>query len=91
MNGKIKIEWNSKGFEEIVCSSGSGDLCRSHALRIQDAANAELTSDHTQGFMARGKIVYAYGAKRWMWFIHTTDAATMHAEALSQILSKAVK
>ena len=88
--GKIDIEWNHDGFEEILCSSGSKNVCEQKANEIQSRANAGLRADDTPGFKADGKIVTAYGSKRWMYFVYTTDAATVYAEAEENVLSKAV-
>ena len=88
---KIKItEWNSKGFEEILCSEGARRVCEAQGLEIQDRANSALTSEDSEGFKTGGKIVEAYGSKRWMQFVYTTDSATMQAEKLDNVLSKAV-
>lgn len=87
---KIKIEFISKGFEEILCSSGAGQLCEEQAERIKENANAELTAEDTAGYKSGGKIVKAYGSNRWMYFIYTTDAATIYAEQHDNTLSKAV-
>lgn len=88
-NFKI-TEWNHKGFEEILCSSGAASICREQADRIRENANAELISRNTEGYASDGKIVKAYGSNRWMFFVHTTDSATMYAEAEDNALSKAV-
>ena len=90
MSKQIKIEFNSEGFEAILTSDGAGKVCEEQAERIADNANAGLTSENTDGFKTGGKIVKAYGSKRWMYFVYTTDAATMYAEATDQTLSKAV-
>lgn len=86
----VKIEFISKGFEEILCSSGAGNACKQQAERIKENANAKLNSGNTKGFKSGGRIVKAYGSKRWMYFVHTTDAATMIAEQNENTLSKAV-
>lgn len=87
---KIKIEFNHEGFEEILCSAGAGNVCQEQADRIRENANAGLHSEESTGFASGGKIVTAYGSKRWMYFVYTTDAATMYAEANDNVLSKAV-
>lgn len=87
----VKIKFISKGFEEILCSPGAGDICDSLAERIKDNANAGLKSENTEGFKSGGRIVKAYGSRRWMYFVHTTDAATMLAEQNDNTLIKAVK
>ena len=87
---KIKIEFNSKGFEEILCSEGAGNVCEQQAERIQENANAGLDAENSTGYKSGGRIVKAYGSKRWMYFVYTTDAASMYAEANDQTLSKAV-
>ena len=91
MSAKVKIEFNSKGFEQILTSEGAGSVCKQQAEAIKNRADAGLTADDTPGYATGGKIVKAYGSKRWMYFVHTTDAATMFAEAEDQVLSKAVR
>jgi len=87
---QMKIEWIHEGFQEILCSEGVGKVCEEQAKRIQENANSELTSETSLGFSMGGRIVNAYGSKRWMYFVNTTDYATMCAEAIDQALSKAV-
>ena len=87
---KINIEWNHDGFQEILCSDGAGMVCQQEAQAIEDRANGNLSSDKTEGYKSGGKIVTAYGSKRWMYFVYTTDAETMYAEQDNQALSKAV-
>ena len=90
MSGKMKIEWVHEGFEQILCSDGARQVCEEIATEIQGKANADLTSEDSPGFAMGGKITWAYGSKRWMYFVHTTDRATMLAEQYDQVLSKAV-
>ena len=90
MSAKVKIEFNSKGFEQILTSEGAGAVCEQQAEAIKERADAGLSSDNSPGYATGGKIVTAYGSRRWMYFVHTTDAATMYAEAENQVLSKAV-
>lgn len=87
---KIKIEFISKGFEEILCSEGAQQICESYGAEIQARANEGLTSEDSEGFKTDGRIVRAYGSKRWMQFVYTTDGATMLAEKFDNVLSKAV-
>lgn len=88
---KIKLEWNHSGFRQINCSEGAKQACEEIAAGIKGRADAGLTSDDTPGYEMGGKVVRAYGSDRWMYFVHTTDAATMIAEQQDQVLSKAVK
>lgn len=90
MSNKVKIEFNSKGFERILTSEGARAVCEQQAEAIKERADAGLASDNSPGYATGGKIVTAYRSKRWMYFVHTTDAATMYAEAENQVLSKAV-
>ena len=91
MNNFKITKWNSKGFEQILCSSGAQKVCEQIGNQIKERANAELRADDTPGFVTRGKVAKAYGSNRWMQFVHTTDAATMFAERDEQVLSRAVK
>jgi len=87
---KIKIEWNHEGFSEILCSEGAGSICDQKAKEIEDRANSNLNSENSEGFKSGGRIVTAYGSKRWMYFVYTTDKETMIAEQQEQALTKAV-
>ena len=87
----VKIKFISKGFEEILCSPGAGNLCAQIAEKIQQNANAGLDAKESPGFKSGGRIGEAYKSKRWVYFVYTTDLATMKAEAEDQTLSKAVK
>lgn len=87
---KIKLEWIHSGFADILCSDGVKNICEEQGKRIQSKANAGLTAEDTPGFETGGKIVTAYGSKRYMQFVHTTDSATMIAEQYDNVLSEAV-
>lgn len=87
---KIKIEFISKGFEQILCSDGARQSCETQGKEIKARADAALSSEDTDGFKTDGKVVTAYGSKRWMQFVYTTDAPTMLAEKYDNVLSKAV-
>ena len=92
LSKQVKItKFISKGFEQILCSKGAGQVCEQIAREIQEKANAGLTSEDSSGFSMGGKIDKAYGSNRWIYFVHTTDAATMFAEKYDQTLTKAVK
>lgn len=90
LSKQFKItEWNSKGFEEILCSSGASNVCEQQARAIQARANSNLNGD-SMGFGVGGKIVEAYKSNRWMYFVYTTDRESMIAEQYDQALTKAV-
>lgn len=84
-------EWNHKGFEEILCSSGAQKACESVGRQIQERANQGLRAKDTPGFLTSGSVKRAYGSDRWMEFVYTSDAATMFAERDENVLTKAVK
>ena len=89
LSTKIKIEWNHEGFEQILSSSGAGEVCSQSAKEIEARANSNI-SENSEGFKSGGRIVTAYGSKRWMYFVYTTDRESMIAEQYDQALTKAV-
>lgn len=84
------IKWNSAGFRAILCSEGARQVCEQAGAEIQARANAGITSSNSVGFKMHSEYVNAYGSRRNMTFVYTTDHASMVAEAEDKVLSKAV-
>lgn len=88
----VKITFNSKGFEQILCSDGARRVCEKAGAEIQARANSSLGEySESAGFAMSSRNVKAYGSNRNMTFVHTTDANSMRAEAENMALSKAVR
>ena len=86
---EIKITFNSDGFRQILNGAGVKQEVTRAAEKIQAQANANLHSEHTQGFAVktwRG----GYGGGRWIASVMTTDHATMVAQSEDKALSRAV-
>ena len=89
MGKQVKIKFNSKAFEEILCSSGVADICAQEGAMIESRANAN-NKHGGEGFVMDEKTGKAYGSKRHIVLVHTTDHKSMVAEAEDKALSRAV-
>lgn len=91
MKNQIHIKFNSKGFEQILCSNGAREVCEKAGAEIQNRANSNLGEySDSAGFAMSSRNVKAYGSQRNMTFVYTTDGQSMRAEAENKALSKAV-
>lgn len=90
MGRQIEIKYNPDGFEEILSSAGAQAVCEEAGSNIQSRANAYLNDSESTGFKMSSRIVTAYGSKRNMTFVYTTDRASIIAETENKALSKAV-
>lgn len=88
MGQQIKIKFNSKGFKEILCSSGVQGLVQEATSSIQSRANANNTRGG-EGFAAR-VWMGSFGGGRWVGSVNTTDMESRTAEAEDKALSRAV-
>lgn len=86
---EIRLEFNSDGFKEVLCSSGVHGVVESAASGIQARANANANlSDNSTGYYMR--TVQGSSAGRWLGFVGATDHETLVAESEYQALTKAV-
>lgn len=86
------IKFISSGFEKILCSDGAREVCEKAGAEIQNRANGSLGEyQDSAGFAMSSRIVKAYGSRRNMTFVYTTDGNSMRAEAENKALSKAVR
>lgn len=85
----IRLEFNSDGFKEVLCSSGVHSVVESASAGIQARANANanLTGDSSGYYM---RTVQGSAAGRWLGFVGATDHETLVAESEHQALTKAV-
>lgn len=87
-----RIKFISSGFEKILCSEGAKKVCEDVGADIQSRANGSLGEySDSAGFAMSSRIVKAYGSRRNMTFVYTTDGGSMRAEAENKALSKAVR
>lgn len=84
-----EIEFISEGFEQILTSSGTMSVIQSETDRIRMKANAN-NKRGGQGFHSGTRIGTAYGSRRCLGFVYTTDKNSQIAEAEDKALSKAV-
>lgn len=89
MGKQVKIKFNSKAFEEILCCSGTAALCDQKGEEIQARANAN-NKHGGAGFGVVSKTGKAYKSERHITVVHTTDHKSMVAEAEDKALSRAV-
>ena len=89
MSTQIRIEFNSDGFKELLCSDGIQGVVESAATGIQTRANANANlSENSTGYYMR--TVQGSSAGRWLGFVGATDHETLVAESEYQALTKAV-
>ena len=84
-----KIIFVHAGFQEILNSDGVHNLIASHTEATCAAANASL-SEKSEGY----KFVVKKGVSgtvRWIGLVHSTDHASLVAEAEDKALSRAVR
>lgn len=81
----MKLEFNSKGFKEILNSQGVNELVSNTAQEISDKAN---TNYGGEGFQPRVLQGY-YGGGRWIGFVQSTDKESSAAESEEQALTRA--
>lgn len=85
---QLKLEFNSDGFKEILCSDGVHSLVDSTTEKIKAKADAGIQGQ-SEGFKA-SSMLGNYGGGRWVGFVSTTDRESMIAESEGKALSKAV-
>ena len=84
---KIRMEFNSEGFKQILCSDGVKGAVESAASGIQGRANANMNTE-SPGFYMHS--VLGGRAGRWVAFVGTTDHKSRVAESEYKALSRAV-
>lgn len=85
---KIKIEFISEGFREILCSGGVQSTVASAAAQVQSRANSYVDGE-TEGF-ALNTFMGNYGGGRWVSSVYTTDHETCVAQSENQALVRAL-
>lgn len=89
MATQVKIEFNSDGFREILCSDGVKELVAQQAALICTRANANDVSGKC-GFYT-GPYIGNYGGGRWVDTVRPENyRAAREAEAEYKVLSRAV-
>lgn len=89
MPQRMTIQFNSAGFEALLCDAGTMALVQQQAERIRDNANANNARGGT-GFECATRLGCAYGSQRAMGFVFTTDDKSRIAESEDKALSRAV-
>ena len=89
MATRTTIEWNHEGFEEILCCEGTMNLVQQQTERICDNANAN-NNHGGKGFDSATRMGRAYGSRRALGFVYSTDDKSAIAESEDKALSRAV-
>lgn len=82
---KIKIEFNSAGFRNLLFSDGVKNLVQNTTNNIASKANANSGG----GFEARVQ-KGGYGGGRYIGFVTSTDPSAARAEAEDKALTRAI-
>lgn len=86
---KMEIEWVHEGFEAILCESKTMAEVEKAANAIKARANAN-NQRGGNGFEAGTRLGKAFGSRRAMGFVYTTDQKSRIAESEDKALSRAV-
>lgn len=89
MAQRMTIEFISAGFEALLCDEGTMALVREQTERIRENANAN-NSRGGSGFESATRLGKAYGSRRALGFVYTTDEKSRIAESEDKALSRAV-
>lgn len=88
MNG-VSIEWKHEGFADIECSDAVRSVCMDAANSIKTRADGGISGE-SSGYKVSSHIGNAYGSRRVIVNVSTSDHASAVAEAENKALSKAV-
>lgn len=89
MATQINIKFRSEGFQEILSSGEARALCEEAGAQILANANANNNRGGV-GYKMSSRYVYAYGSRRNMTFVYTTDRKSCIAESEDKALSRAL-
>lgn len=85
----IRLEFNSDGFKELLCSPEIQSVVEETSTMIQTraTANANLSENSTGYYM---RTVQGATAGRWLGFVGATDHESLIGESEYKALTKAV-
>jgi hypothetical protein len=86
---KMRLEFNSAGFREILCSQNCADIVDKAGERIADEASAAVPYLNSEGYNYHPARL-SYGGGRAGGYIHGADYLAHKAEAQYKTLTKAV-
>ena len=86
---RVRIEWNHEGFADIECSDGARALCLNAAEAIKQRADSGIEGQ-SSGYKVSSHIGTAFGSRRAIVNVSTSDKASAAAESEHKALSKAV-
>lgn len=81
-----RIEFISKGFKDILFSSGTKEVLQDTADEIRDRANMEVPEGFESNVQAGG-----YGGGRYIAFVRTATNEAALEESENMTLTKAVR
>lgn len=82
-----KIKFSTKGLQEILCSPGADEVCRSHAVRIMNSAIARSGCDD---YEIHGEKATVFKLRRAEWWVKTTSRRAAKAEAENKALTGSI-
>lgn len=83
MAEKIRLEFNSQGFAQILASEGCHELVQKQAEIIADKANANSGLDSFRATSVKA-------STRYIGFASTTDKKSLAAESEDKALTRAI-
>lgn len=89
MSVKVRMEFNSAGFKEVLESDGVRAAVDEIGQEIASRANANISGE-SDGFEVRTQIG-GYGGGRWVSFVTASDFEASKEEAEDKVLTRAVK
>ena len=84
---KGSIQFFTKGLEEILCSPGADEVCRSHAVRI---LNSAMSRSNCDDFEIHGEQATVFKLRRAEWWVKTTSRRAAKAEAEDKVLTGSI-
>lgn len=88
MSAKVRIEFISQGFKDILFSPGTKSLVQDTADGIRDRANESIPDG--EGFVSNVQ-AGGYGGGRYIGFVRTDNSAAALEESENMTLTKAVR
>lgn len=84
---KGNIKFFTKGLQEILCSPGADEICRSHAVRIMNSA---VGRSGCGDFEIHGEQANVFKLRRAEWWVKTTSKRAAKAEAENKVLTGSI-
>lgn len=89
MATKIRLEFKSEGFREILMSENMAQVCDTAGTRIAERATTMIPYEGSEGY-SYGRARLNYGGGRMGGYVSCDDFLARLAEANQKVLTKAV-